>query len=74
MVEPRFGLSVLIAVAETGPSVSRWEGSWARRGCDSAARSDGRLVRSVVVSTIRQIAGGDLTPEPTGGAQGYGRA
>jgi hypothetical protein len=48
-----------------------WGGAWARRGCDSGARRDDRLVRSVVVSSIRQIAGGDLTPQPTGGARRY---
>jgi hypothetical protein len=73
MAESRFGLCIPIAMAETRPSVVR-RGAWARRGCDSGARRDDRLVRSVVVSAIRQIAGGDLTPQPTGGAQGYGRA
>ncbi len=69
MAESRFGLCIPIAMAETRPSVVRG-GAWARRGCDSGARRDDRLVRSVVVSAIRQIAGGDLTPQPTAAREG----
>jgi hypothetical protein len=72
MAESRFGLRIPIAVAETRPSVVR--GALARRGWDSDARKDDRLIRSVAVSAIRQIAGGDLTPQPTGIARRYGRA
>jgi hypothetical protein len=68
MAESRFGLRIPIAVAETRPSVGR--GAWARRGCDSGARKNDALVRSVVVSAIRQIAGGDLTPQPTAAREG----
>jgi hypothetical protein len=68
MAEFRFGLCIPIAMAETRPLGGR--GAWARRGCDSGARRDDRLFHSVVVSAIRQIAGGDLTPQPTAPREG----
>jgi hypothetical protein len=52
---------------------SRW-GAWARRGCDSGARRDDTLVRSVVVPSILQIAGGDRQIIADRGAQRHGRA
>jgi hypothetical protein len=73
MAEPRFGPCILIAVAETRPS-----GGQRGRGRDEAAtqvrgRTTGLSVRWPCRRFGRSLDE-TATPQPTGGAQGYGRA
>jgi hypothetical protein len=69
------GLGRVFRLRFPGQGTVPWAwGAWARRGCDSGARKDDRLVRSVVVSAIRQIAGGDRHTTADRGGRRYGRA
>jgi hypothetical protein len=73
MAEPRFGPCILIAVAETRPSGGR-----RGRGRDEAAtQARGGTTGLSVRSPCRRFGRSldeTATPQPTGGAQGYGRA
>jgi hypothetical protein len=73
MAESRFGLCVPIAMAETRPSGGRGGRGRDEAGTQAQGRTTGLSVRSSCRRFGRSLEE-TSTPQPTGGAQGYGRA